>query len=614
MQYFGKAIGTVSRTWNSLNPSTLSGAIDVVVVKQSNEELHCSAFHIRFGKLSLWRPSDKIVDFYVNGEKIDLHMKVGEGGEAFFVFGTDADVPESLLTSPVVSPAGSPKPGGDQEIPGSDQDVDYLDISDQQTLSPKSPSSTSSQSSVDDASPFEEEDNLEPKLRDQKPSRIDEIIKRLQNVKIPSAHENSGSVIMDTTGYKAGGQNTKELEDVVSNLFNEDEQQETSPPGSPSQSMLQSPPQSPPSMSSPQAIPHSGKSDIPGSPMARSSSGPVTPEPVTPPRRTYTSEFDDVAQVKEDKPQKYVKTLRLSSESLKGLNLKPGKNDMKFVVRHNGSTVTANIFLWDSKTPVVISDIDGTITKSDALGHLYTFVGKDWTHSGVSRLFTDISNNGYNIMYLTSRSVGLADGTRGYLHSINQDGFKLPPGPVILSPDRTMAALKREVIMRKPEIFKMACLRDIQKLYDYDYEEGMTPFYAGFGNRITDALSYRSVGVPSTKIFTIDTESEVKLEILEMTGVKSSYISISQLVDLQFPPVLTSQNIKGAGVASEFSDSNFWKQPLVELSDDEDERGETPVPSTSSRGVSGSLDWNKKINATFSESDYSETETESESE
>lgn len=76
-----------------------------------------------------------------------------------------------------------------------------------------------------------------------------------------------------------------------------------------------------------------------------------------------------------------------------------------------------------------------------------------------------------------------------------------------------------EVVMRKPEVFKMACLRDIQRLFG---ESIRNPFYAGFGNRITDALSYRSVNVPSSRIFTIDSTGEVKLELLELAGYKSS--------------------------------------------------------------------------------------------
>lgn len=63
--------------------------------------------------------------------------------------------------------------------------------------------------------------------------------------------------------------------------------------------------------------------------------------------------------------------------------------------------------------------------------------------------------------------------------------------------------------MRKPEEFKMACLRDIKRLFG-----DRNPFYAGFGNRITDALSYRSVDVPPSKIFTISPNGKVTLELL----------------------------------------------------------------------------------------------------
>lgn len=67
---------------------------------------------------------------------------------------------------------------------------------------------------------------------------------------------------------------------------------------------------------------------------------------------------------------------------------------------------SSKIFLWDWDTKVVISDVDGTITKSDALGHLFTMVGKDWTHSGVANLYSNIQKNGYKMLYLTSRAIG----------------------------------------------------------------------------------------------------------------------------------------------------------------------------------------------------------------
>lgn len=216
--------------------------------------------------------------------------------------------------------------------------------------------------------------------------------------------------------------------------------------------------------------------------------------------------------------KRYAKTLRLTSEQLQTLGLKKGANTVSFSVTSSyqgTATCVAKIFLWDHDSQVVISDIDGTITKSDALGHIFAMAGRDWTHLGVAKLFTDIRSNGYHILYLTSRAIGQADYTRKYLQKVEQNSYQLPDGPVIMSPDRLFSAFHREVIIRKPEVFKMACLRDVKKLFG-----DRNPFYAGFGNRITDALSYRSVNVPPSRIFTIDSYGEVKLELL--SAFKSS--------------------------------------------------------------------------------------------
>jgi len=80
-----------------------------------------------------------------------------------------------------------------------------------------------------------------------------------------------------------------------------------------------------------------------------------------------------------------------------------------------------------------------------------------------------------------------------------------------------------EVIMRKPELFKMACLRDIQRLFAGKAKEA---FFAGFGNRITDAMSYRSVGIEAAKIYTIDSTGVVKTELLQAAGHQGSYMGL----------------------------------------------------------------------------------------
>lgn len=70
------------------------------------------------------------VEFCVNGVKQNHAMKLGEGGEAFFVFETTDDIPESLQTSPVISPVASPEysPGRSESISGL-QEPEYLDLS-----------------------------------------------------------------------------------------------------------------------------------------------------------------------------------------------------------------------------------------------------------------------------------------------------------------------------------------------------------------------------------------------------------------------------------------------------------------------------------------------------
>ena len=56
-------------------------------------------------------------------------MKLGEGGEAFFVFETSDEIPESLQTSPIVSPAASPRDLIQDSSPSSGlQEPDFLDI------------------------------------------------------------------------------------------------------------------------------------------------------------------------------------------------------------------------------------------------------------------------------------------------------------------------------------------------------------------------------------------------------------------------------------------------------------------------------------------------------
>lgn len=56
-------------------------------------------------------------------------MKLGEGGEAFFVFETSDQIPEALQTSPLVSPVLAPRSLPEQGAASSElQEPEFLEL------------------------------------------------------------------------------------------------------------------------------------------------------------------------------------------------------------------------------------------------------------------------------------------------------------------------------------------------------------------------------------------------------------------------------------------------------------------------------------------------------
>ncbi len=89
--------------------------------------------------------------------------------------------------------------------------------------------------------------------------------------------------------------------------------------------------------------------------------------------------------------------------------------------RRIGTTeLKAYVYFLPWRTKIVISDIDGTITKSDVLGHLLPPLGWDWSHPGIAQLLTSIRANAYLVMYLSSRSIGQANVTRDFINTLVQ--------------------------------------------------------------------------------------------------------------------------------------------------------------------------------------------------
>ncbi|XP_040889006.1 phosphatidate phosphatase LPIN2-like isoform X2 [Toxotes jaculatrix] len=260
--------------------------------------------------------------------------------------------------------------------------------------------------------------------------------------------------------------------------------------------------------------------------------------------------------------QMYRKSLRLTSEQIEHLNLREGANKVVFSVttQYQGTCrCEAAIYLWSWDDRVIISDIDGTITKSDALGHILPQLGKDWTHKGIAKLYHKIHQNGYKFLYCSARAIGMAAITKDYLQWVNDRGTVLPKGPVLLAPSSLFSALHREVIEKKPEVFKIACLSDIRDLFSPHRQ----PFYAAFGNRTNDAYAYKQVGVPETRIFTVNPKGELIQE--KTKGNKSSYSHLSELVEHFFPVLSAVGRTSSAFDCPEYSSFSYWKEPLPEL-------------------------------------------------
>jgi phosphatidate phosphatase LPIN len=586
MSSIGRFFSGISEAFE-LNQATLSGALDVVVVEHDDGSMLCTPFHVRFGKLQLLKSREKTVQIKVNGEHVPLAMKLGAAGEAFFVETCIEEVEQDLATSPIESPEGSPplspiiEPQEETKFPPH-QLLDAAEIV-----------AGTAQAIVQEAA-----DMLPaPKpsrwhwLWGKLPQKNAEIAvapisQTLQHTAIhetppsPNVSQQRGLFGSIFNMFKRGSAPSKvahshpvEPQFGDSDIVDEEEEQEEE-----SQVELSlckhliSPSVDLNSIFEANKVPFAEFSSDPWAiinhpnlmvriedklyewnealplilslliykrPLNEPQSSPEPiPEPI-PSAFSYESEplpkantLPAILKKPTDDNKHFKKTLRLSSDQLRKLNLKEGPNEIIYIVnsRFQGiQHLTGRVYLWNCHSKIVVSDVDGTITKSDVLGHILPMVGKDWSHPGVVQLYNNITANGYKMLYLTSRAIGQARTTKEYLTSLNQGNQLLPDGPVIMSPDRLIHSFMREVIHRSPQKFKAGVLRDISGLFGFQ-----NPFYAGFGNRDTDAIAYRAAGVPLHRIFLINPDGNIYM--LNNTFVKS-YPALNELVADMFPPL-----------------------------------------------------------------------------
>ncbi|VDP09080.1 unnamed protein product [Heligmosomoides polygyrus] len=632
MDYAYRVLKNMKYFYNTINPATLSGAIDVIVVEQPDGEFKSTPFHVRFGKYGVFSHSDKYVDIQINGEEIDLKMKLGESGVAFFVEEADgSQVPSYMLTSPLPEPGATPTQTTDQvscentfknvsafrqsllEVQQRNRNLPFnssvfsirknRSLPDLQSISNhqsgyhsdiegtpvKTPSRNFGRGShpsevtllpvVDWAESLPESSDSEDSSVSLSPARtthldardVDRIADGALSDSEVDRHRNTPEPhASDVTDWKWG-----ELPETRENRLKQE--QETSgwtwfPWGHRSSTAAAPPAEegisldelfSPAGTSDPSKMEkYLGKANStavsidsgnasrgtsqPSSPTGQSDDANFAdkhPEMVSICIRTAFSsplsedELDELRPSTDSRPS-YMLSLRISSDKLKSLGLLYGANECRFSITtkfQGTSWCSCNIYLYKWYERIVISDIDGTITKSDVLGHVIPAIGGTWAHAGVAELYTRIKNNGYKMVYLSSRAIGQSHTTKQYLKSIAQDSKQLPDGPVLLSPTSVLIAFRREVIERRPEEFKIAALTDLKNLFPVKQ-----PFFAGFGNRETDVTSYRAVGIMPARILIIDPSGRVRRS--DSVGYVSSYSSMAtETVDYLFPPLMRSK-------------------------------------------------------------------------
>eukprot|EP00088_Acartia_fossae_P009277 TRINITY_DN14484_c1_g1_i5.p1 TRINITY_DN14484_c1_g1~~TRINITY_DN14484_c1_g1_i5.p1 ORF type:complete len:344 (-),score=43.26 TRINITY_DN14484_c1_g1_i5:179-1210(-) len=191
------------------------------------------------------------------------------------------------------------------------------------------------------------------------------------------------------------------------------------------------------------------------------------------------------------------------------LNLKMGENLLEYqVVTSSGSIVStdATIFMLNNTQKFVVSDIDGTVTRSNIRGLLLPALGiSDWKHDGVVQLYSKIADQGYKIIYLTSRAIGQSESTREYLFNLREKGgFRMPVGPVMMQVNSIIDTVKTEVIDQDPEVQKIAKLARVRGLF------ASNPLFAGYGNQDSDIIAYKALNIDLNRIFRLDEESNLR--------------------------------------------------------------------------------------------------------
>ena len=71
-------------TLKDINTATLTGAVDVILVESPDGIFRSTPFHVRFGKIGVVWSHEKQLDVEINGQEVDLVMRLDQYGLGYF--------------------------------------------------------------------------------------------------------------------------------------------------------------------------------------------------------------------------------------------------------------------------------------------------------------------------------------------------------------------------------------------------------------------------------------------------------------------------------------------------------------------------------------------------
>lgn len=158
--------------------------------------------------------------------------------------------------------------------------------------------------------------------------------------------------------------------------------------------------------------------------------------------------------------------------------LGPGKHRVRLVVAGDQSSVDLVLDVVPPKTPIFISDVDGTLTSSENVELIKLLTGDlPETHPGAPEALRALAEKGYRPIYVTARPEWLVPRTREFLEL---HGF--PPGIIHTSTSITGAGFGASAAA-----FKVDELRALAA-------KGLVPSF-GFGNMPSDSDAYASAAI-----------------------------------------------------------------------------------------------------------------------